>query len=109
MDVDFADEGFERLAVNASAMNRKLGAACARKLRVRLAALYAVDSAADLLTLPGRWHPLSADWKDHLSADLDHPRRLLVRPRGDAPLSDGGGVDWAAVVAVTVVGTVDTH
>lgn len=90
-------------------MQRDLGALRARKLSVRLTALRAVDFAIDLLPLPGRWHVLVGNWKGHMSADLDHPYRLLVRPRDPAPLNGDGGIDWAATTAVTVVGIFDTH
>ncbi|MFL0177039.1 hypothetical protein A5630_19450 [Mycolicibacterium mucogenicum] len=98
-----------RLTASARVMQRDLGALRARKLAVRLAALRAVDFAVDLLPLPGRWHVLAGNWKGHMSADLDHPYRLLVRPREPAPLTGDGGIDWTATTAMTVVGIVDTH
>ena len=109
MDVDFADSRLERIATNAVAMKREFGADRARKLAVRLAALRAVDYAIDLLPLPGRWHILSGDWKEHMSGDLDHPNRILIRAQNPVPRTVDGGVDWTATTGVTVVGIVDTH
>ncbi|MCV7301222.1 killer suppression protein [Mycobacterium barrassiae] len=109
MEIDFADRALERLVTKRSAMTRELGSLRARKLSVRLAALRAVDCAVDLLPLPGRWHALLGNWKGHMSGDLDHPYRLLVRPKDPAPLTDDGGIDWALTKAMIVVGIFDTH
>lgn len=76
---------------------------------MRLTALRAVDYALDLLPLPGRWHVLTSNWKGHMSGDLDHPYRLLIRPQDPTPRTDDGGVDWGATKAVTVVGIFNTH
>jgi plasmid maintenance system killer protein len=109
VEIDFADRALARLVGKAAAMQRELGASRAKKLALRMAALRAVDSAVDLLPLPGRWHALVGDWKGHMSGDLDHPYRLVVRPQNPPPLTEDGGIDWAATKAITVVGVVDTH
>jgi proteic killer suppression protein len=109
VDIDFGDRALERMLTSRAAMTRELGQLRARRVAVRLAALRAVDCAIDLLPLPGRWHVLSGDWKRHMSGDLDHPYRLLVRPQAPVISTDDGDVDWAATVAMTVVGIFDTH
>lgn len=109
MEIDFADRALERMIASSSAMAREFGAPRARRLSVRVAALRAVDYAVDLLPLPGRWHVLSGNWAGHMSGDLDHPYRLLVRPQDPAPRTEDGGIDWNATTAITVVGIVDTH
>lgn len=109
MEIDFADRALERVVAKGAAMRRELGAARARKLAMRLASLRAADCAVDLLPLPGRWHSLVGDWKGHMSGDLDHPFRLLVRPQDPPPVTGDGGVDWTLTTAMTVVGIFDTH
>jgi plasmid maintenance system killer protein len=109
VEINFADRALERVLTKSVAMTRQFGELRARKLSLRLASLRAVDCAVDLLPMPGRWHPLLGNWKGHMSGDLDHPYRLLVRPQDPAPLTAGGGIDWAATKAVTVVGIFDTH
>lgn len=109
MEIDFADRALERMIASFAAMTRELGALRAKRLSVRLAALRAVDCAVDLLPLPGRWHVLTGNWAGHMSADLDHPYRLLVRPQDPPARTGNGGVDWVATTAVTVVGIFDTH
>lgn len=107
MLVRYSDRELRRLVADESAMRRHLGASQTRKLKSRIHALHSVDCAADLFPLPGRWHPLTGNWAGHLSADLDHPRRLLIRP-AEPPSSDGG-IDWNSTVEVDVVGIFDTH
>jgi proteic killer suppression protein len=109
VELDFADHRMARVLESAALMKRELGPDRARKLAVRLATLRAVDYAIDLLPLPGRWHILSGDWSGHMSADLDHPNRLLVRPQDPVPRAGDGGVDWSTTTAVTIVGIFDTH
>lgn len=109
MEIDFADRALERMVAGFAVMTREFGALRAKRLSVRLAALRAADCAVDLLPLPGRWHVLNGDWKGHMSGDLDHPYRLLVRPQHPAPRTGDGGVDWSATKAMTIVRIFDTH
>ena len=109
MEVDFADRRLQRAVSSQVEMQRAFGQRLARKLAVRIAALRAVDHASDLFDLPGRWHVLTEDWSGHLSADLVHPQRLLVRPRELPASGPSMAVDWAMTGAVTVVGIIDTH
>ena len=109
VEIDFGDRVLERVLTNGAAMTRELGQLRARRVAVRLAALRAVDCAIELLPLPGRWHMLTGNWKGHMSGDLDHPYRLLVRPQAPVLRTDDGGVAWAATRAMTVVGIFDTH
>jgi plasmid maintenance system killer protein len=105
--VRYSDRELQRLVADDSLMRRHLGASQTRKLKARIHALHSVDCAADLFPLPGRWHQLTADWAGHLSGDLDHPRRLIVRPAG--PPEAPGGIDWIAITEIDVVGIFDTH
>jgi hypothetical protein len=71
----------------------------------RLGAVEISFDDADL----ARCHELHGDRSGQLSLDLDHPYRLLFRPAGDPEPGPGGGLDWAAVRAVVVIGIEDTH
>jgi plasmid maintenance system killer protein len=109
VEIDFADRALERMVASFAVMTREFGALRARRLSVRLAALRAVDCAVDLLPLPGRWHMLTGNWKGHMSGDLDHPYRLVVRPQDPSTRTEDGGVDWGAAKAMTVIGIFDIH
>ena len=44
------------------------------------------------------------------SANLDHPYRLIFRPAEEpVPVKEDGGLDWARVTAVVIIGIEDTH
>lgn len=91
-------------------MTRRLGSKGARRLKQRLADLEAVADASELLSLPGRWHPLRADRRGQMSGDLDHPRRLIVEPADpDRVRRSEGSIDWKLVTGVVVVEIADTH
>ena len=90
-------------------MLRRYGTVRARKLQQRLKTLQSAQTLADMRSLPGRCHELHGDLAGHLSLDLDHPYRLLIRPAGGTRYGRGGGLDWSAVRAVIVVGIADAH
>jgi plasmid maintenance system killer protein len=90
-------------------LRKRCGAVRARKIQQRLKDLQAAGTLADMRLLPGRCHELHGNLAGYLSLDLDHPYRLLLRPAVDPEPGPGGGLDWAAVASVVVVGIVDTH
>ena len=90
-------------------LRKKHGVVRAKKIQQRLKDLRATETLADMRFLPGRCHELHGDLAGVLSLDLDHPYRLLFRPSTDQTPGPGGGLDWSAVTAVTVIGIVDTH
>lgn len=105
----FDDAKLQRLVEDSQALHRKHGGSRARKIGVRLAALHAAESMADLRALPGRWHQLVADRAEHWAASLDGPYRLIIRPSEPVPRLNNGGIDWSSVTRVTVVSIEDYH
>ena len=81
----------------------------ASKIKNRLKDLQAAETLADMRSFPGRCHELRGDLAGHLSLDLDHPYRLLVRPAKDTEPLPGGGLDWTKVLDVVIVSIADTH
>ncbi len=80
--------------------------------------LYKFEAAPSLATFvpygrPERCHELTEgkrgkEWQ--LSADLEHPYRLIFRPTEIPPkLKPDGGLDWSKVTAITILGVEDTH
>lgn len=109
MEVLFDDADLAETFGNARELRKKHGAVRAKKIEQRLKALREARSLADMRYLPGRCHELRGDLVGHLTLDLDHPYRLLIRPAVDAEPRPDGGLDWVAVSAVLVLGVVDTH
>jgi hypothetical protein len=60
--------------------------------------------------LGGRLHPLTGDRASQLSLDVEHPLRLIFVCADDpVPTKADGGLDWAQVRTVLIVGVEDTH
>jgi plasmid maintenance system killer protein len=108
LEVSFEDADLAETCRNERELRKRHGLVRAKKIQQRLKDLSAAETLADMRYLPGRCHELHGDRAGQLSLDLDHPYRLLFRPRGD-PQSGPCGLDWSAVSAVVVVGIVDTH
>jgi len=110
VEIAFDDAKLQRICEDETRMVRKFGPDRTKRLKLRLSAMDAADSLEDLRHAPGRYHELRSDWTGHLSADLDHPYRLIFRPTADpAPVDEHGGLQWDDVRSVTIVAIVDTH
>jgi proteic killer suppression protein len=109
LEVTFDDADLGETVRNVRELRKKHGEVRAKRIQQRVRDLRRAESLADMRYLPGRCHELHGDLAGHLTLDLDHPYRLLIRPATEAEPGPGGGLDWAAVSAVVVLGVVDTH
>lgn len=110
MDILFSESKLAKLCNDDARLVRVHGPRRAALIRARLDALRIATSLEMLRHLPGRLHELKGDRKGQLSLDLDHPYRLILRPLGEPPsVRDDGGLNWAAVTGVVVLGVEDTH
>lgn len=110
MEVYFEDRRLQKLVSSGARLQAKYGQQMASRIKQRLAELEAVDNVADLHSLPGRWHELSANRAGQYSGDLEHPRRLIIEPADQPPPQQrSGGIDWSLVTEVVVVEITDTH
>jgi len=110
MDILFRETKVEKLCNEDSRLKRAYGPRRAELIKARLDALRIAASLEMLRHLPGRLHELKGDRKGQLSLDLDHPYRLIFRPLEEPPpVRSDGGLDWARVTAVIVLGVEDTH
>jgi len=110
MEISFAYERFAREVNDSKVLQRRHGDRRAKLIRRRLDELHAAATLDDLRHLPGpRCHELHGDLSGQLTVDLDHPYRLLIEPSEPVPRKADGGLDWRRVVAVVVIGVVDTH
>lgn len=90
--------------------NRAWGADGAARVRRRLDDLRAAENLEVMRGLPGRCHELKGQKAGVLSLDLHHPYRLLFESAEDPPPTKvDGGLDWARVTAVRILGVEDTH
>jgi len=80
-------------------------------IQQRLAELRAVDTLADMRSLPAaRCHELKGNLAGHIAVDLVHPDRLVFKPDHDpVPCKDDGGMNWDQITAIVVVGIGDYH
>ena len=90
------------------------GARRAKKIGLRMMEFRAAASLMDFWppkSGPGRCHELTqGKRKGQLSVDLDHPYRLIFTPAHDpVPKREDGGLDWARVTAIKILGVEDTH
>ena len=111
MDIFFKTGGIQKLCSQNAVAQKKLGAKMARKLQQRMMELKAAVTLADILRLPpARCHELKGNRKGQLSVDLEHPYRLLFVP-AYSPVStkENGGLDWAGVTKIEIIGIDDTH
>jgi plasmid maintenance system killer protein len=109
MEVEFDDPKLQRVAEDSKKLVRQYGAIGAKRIQNRLAQLRAVGNVTDLKALTGNWHGLEADRSEQWAADLEHPKRIIIRPTPPAPRKPDGRIDWAEVRRVTVVEFVDYH
>jgi proteic killer suppression protein len=109
LEVSFEDADLSEMCRNDRELRKRHGMIRAKKIQQRLKTLRAAETLADMRAMPGRCHELHGDRAGQLSLDVDHPYRLLFRPTADPAPGPGGGLDWSAVGAVTIIGIVDTH
>ena len=110
MDILFKERKFEKQCNEYALLTRAHGNRRAQLIRVRLDALRAAGCLEDLRNISGRLHELKGNRKGQLSLDLDHPYRLIFIPGHDpVPSTEDGGMDWARITIVKILGIEDTH
>jgi toxin HigB-1 len=108
MDLEFSSSDLQELCEQKRVMTKKLGNDCGRKLRSRLADLFAAGNVAELTT--GRPHPLKGDRAGQFALDLHGAKRLVFEP-ANIPISvrADGSIAWDLVTKVRVVFIGDYH
>ena len=108
MDIDYRDDKLRELCEQRAAAEKRLGAACARKLRTRLADLDAAGCVTELVA--GRPHPLQGDRLGEFALDLTGGVRLVFEPDHDpTPRRADESIDWFNVTKVRIVYIGDYH
>lgn len=108
MEIAYRDKRIRELCDKQAAAEKKLGAACARKLKLRLLALQAATHVSELVA--GNPHPLKGERSGQFALDLAGGRRLVFAPGNDpCPTKPDGGVDWSKVTIVSIEYIGDYH
>jgi len=108
MHVTYRDAAIEKLCLQERVAQRELGRPCARKLKGRLADLFAADNPTELIT--GHPHPLKGDRRGQFAVNLQGGVRLCFEPAQMPPPSlPDGGIDWARVTEIVIVFIGDYH
>lgn len=112
MIITFASSRLEEECNDERLLVRRHGAQRAKLLKHRLVKLRAASNLGIFppYRKPERCHELKNNRKGQLSVDLDQPYRLIFRPLNNPlPVLPDGGLDWARITAVEILGIEDTH
>lgn len=108
MKIDIKDKKVRELCEKQAVAVKKLGPACARKLRCRLADLEAATHVTDLVV--GHPHPLKGDRNGQFALDLAGGFRLVFEPNHNpVPQCSDGSIDWSQVSIVCIEYIGDYH
>ncbi len=108
MEVRYRDKKVRELCEKQAVAEKKLGAASARKLKVRLLALEAAARVTDLVA--GNPHPLKGDRHGEFALDLAGGWRLVFAPAHDpCPTRPDGAIEWSEVTIVSIEYIGDYH
>lgn len=110
MNITFANKKLKDWANNYATAQKKMGPERAKKYHQRIGDMLDIESFAELETLPGRFHPLSADRNGQWACDLDHPYRLIFEPADDPlPRDQAGNLVLKELRIVDIIEIVDYH
>lgn len=108
MEVRYKDKKIRELCEKQAVAEKKLGAASARKLKVRLVALEAAARVTDLVA--GNPHPLKGDRLGQYAIDLAGGWRLVFAPDHDpCPTRPDGSIEWSQVTIISIEYIGDYH
>lgn len=108
MKIQFRDKNIRKLCEDRKYATKQLGANCAKKLALRLAALEAAARVSELVA--GNPHPLTGDRAGQMALNLAGGYRLVFAPKnGPLPLRPDGGTDWTQVNIISIEYIGDYH
>lgn len=108
LEINFKDKKLRELCEKKAVAERKLGTACARRLRTRLDDLEAASRVTDLVA--GNPHPLKGDRAGQFAVDLAGGWRLVFAPDNDpCPRREDSSIDWSQVTIVCIEFIGDYH
>ncbi len=110
MHISFRTAKLQREFESERDLRRNRGTAQANKIATRMLQLEAAENLEQLRGQPGRFHELRENLDGRLVCDLDGPYRLIFECADDpSRTSEQGGLDWAQVKAIRILGVLDYH
>lgn len=104
----FRDKKLREVCEKQAVARRKLGDACAHKLRTRLAELEAAATVAELVA--GNPHSLKHDRSGQFALELAGGFRLVFAPANEPiPRKTDASIDWSQVTIVCIEFIGDYH
>jgi plasmid maintenance system killer protein len=111
VEISFKNSKLAKVLNSERELLRTYGQDHGRRIGRRLQNIADAANLEELSRLPQtRVHELTADRDEQISVDVKHPYRLiLVCSHDETPRKPDGGLDWARITKVQVVGIADTH
>lgn len=104
MRIVFVDERLRKECSDFGLLQKRYGHVCAKRISERIRELACAKTLQDMRSAPGRCHELHAGEAGHLSLELNHHLCMIIGPSPEEPQKAEGGLDWAQVRAVEVIG-----
>jgi toxin HigB-1 len=110
MQITFSDKKLGLLANNPQKCQKEMGAIRFKLFNRRLMDLSIALTLEDVRHLPGRYHELKGDRKGQWACDLDHPYRMVFRPKqSPIPTDADGRYIWLEILGVEILGIFNYH
>ena len=109
MRIVFTDKKTKKVFDSDKELNRKYGTALAKRIKQRMAELWAAESLQMVSRLPPpRCHELEGGGH-HFSVDVSANMRLIFSACGEFTMREDNGLELASVKAVCIEEVRDTH
>ncbi len=110
IDISWSDRKLQKSCSSDKDGKRTFGADQWKVLKRRIVSLEVAPTLADMQSVPGRFHELSADRAGQFSLDLRGSYRLIFEPDHEpVPLVDAGGIDRTLVTKIVITEVADYH
>lgn len=110
MEIRYKTKKLERQLTDPEEMAKSFGR-ISHKLNLRLQQLFYANNLAVLRTIPAaRCHELVGQRKGEFAVHVSNNYRLIFEPYHDQiPKKNDGGIEWAEVTAIQIIGIEDYH
>jgi toxin HigB-1 len=103
LELSFFTKSLRKICESEAAAKEALGVRVAEKLKRRLADMRAAASVEELVA--GRPHEVEGGWQPRFAVELGDGSRIVFSANHNTiPLLTSGGVDWARVTRIKILG-----